>query len=69
MYIFVPLFKVVSVSGDRQSEVDSKGKRKAGVSVVKTIGERDRATHQKQGQVFQTQIQKNGTQAILSQDM
>lgn len=52
MYISVPLFKVVSVSGDGQSEVDSKEKRTAEVSVVKTHGERDRATHHKQGQVF-----------------
>ncbi|MCI4378484.1 hypothetical protein PGIGA_G00216420 [Pangasianodon gigas] len=41
--------KVVSVSGDRQSEVDSKGKSTADVSVVKTSGESDRAAHHKQG--------------------
>lgn len=59
MHISVPLFKVVAVSGDRHSEVDSKGKSTADVSVVKTSAERDRATHHKQGQVFQPQTQKN----------
>ncbi|KAG7331116.1 hypothetical protein KOW79_005085 [Hemibagrus wyckioides] len=41
--------KVVSVSGDSQSEVDCKGKSTADVSVLKTSGERDSTTHHKQG--------------------
>ncbi|GAA6108132.1 myosin-IIIb [Tachysurus ichikawai] len=51
--------KVVSVSGDRQSEVDCKGKSTADVSVLKTTGERDSTTHHKQGQVFHTQTLKS----------
>lgn len=68
VYNSLPLFKVVSVIGDRQTDVDSEGKSTADASVVKNSGERDRATHHKQGQVFQTQAQKNDTQAILRQD-
>ncbi|XP_053352624.1 myosin-IIIb isoform X2 [Clarias gariepinus] len=41
--------KAVSVSGDRRSEVDSEGKSTADTSVVKTGGQRDKATHHKQG--------------------
>ncbi|XP_047011938.2 myosin-IIIb [Ictalurus punctatus] len=41
--------KVVSVIGDRQTDVDSEGKSTADASVVKNSGERDRATHHKQG--------------------
>lgn len=70
MYNSLPLFKVVSVIGDRQTDVGSEGKSTVDAFVVKNSGERDRATHRKQGQVFQTQTQaqKNDTQAILRQD-
>lgn len=59
MHISVPLFKVVAVSGDRHSEVENKEKSTADMSVVKTRAVRDSATHHKQGQIFQTQTQKN----------
>lgn len=68
VYNSLPLFKVVSVIGDRQTDVGSEGKSTVDAFVVKNSGERDRATHHKQGQIFQTQAQKNDTQAILRQD-
>ncbi|XP_053483869.1 myosin-IIIb [Ictalurus furcatus] len=49
VYNSLPLFKVVSVIGDRQTDVGSEGKSTVDAFVVKNSGERDRATHRKQG--------------------